>query len=223
MVTGDALAIRIDGALPVSPESVVKLRELCDRADDHEGGQPVVVHVSGTPADSRPEGLTVALVNKWEQALRRLERLATPTIAVASGDCGGKALEALLATDYRIATPRTRFLMPLQEGAAWPGMATFRIAQQAGAARARRSVLFGMPITAADALSLHLVDELVADPAAALARTAELAGAVSGQELAIRRQLLLNAETTSFEDALGTHLAACDRVLRRAAAVELTP
>ncbi|MEU7862440.1 enoyl-CoA-hydratase DpgB [Nonomuraea sp. NPDC049141] len=221
-MTGDALSIRIDGALPVSPESIGKLRELCDRADDHEGGRPVVVHVSGTPAHPRAEGLTVALVNKWEQALRRLERLAAPTVALASGDCGGRAFEALLATDYRIATPHTRFLMPLQAGAAWPGMGTFRMAQQAGAAGARRSVLFGMPITTAEALSLHLIDEIVADPDAARARTAELADVVSGQELAIRRQLLLNAETMSFEDALGTHLAACDRVLRRAAA-EVAP
>ncbi|KOG89867.1 enoyl-CoA hydratase, partial [Streptomyces varsoviensis] len=37
---------------------------------------------------------------------------------------------------------------------------------------------------------------------------------LSGKDLAIRRQLLLDARTTSFEDALGPHLAACDRLLR---------
>ena len=34
----------------------------------------------------------------------------------------------------------------------------------------------------------------------------------------LRRRLLLDAGYTSFEDALGAHLAACDRALRLAAA-----
>jgi isomerase DpgB len=45
----------------------------------------------------------------------------------------------------------------------------------------------------------------------------EVAAAAVGAELAIRRQLVLEAPATTFEDALGTHLAACDRALRRAA------
>jgi isomerase DpgB len=38
----------------------------------------------------------------------------------------------------------------------------------------------------------------------------------AGAELAIRRQLMDEASWMSFEDALGPHLAACDRALRRA-------
>ena len=38
----------------------------------------------------------------------------------------------------------------------------------------------------------------------------------TGRELAIRRRLLLDATTTSYEDALGAHLAACDRAVRSA-------
>jgi isomerase DpgB len=44
-----------------------------------------------------------------------------------------------------------------------------------------------------------------------------VASAAPGAELAIRRQLMLEAMTTTFEDALGTHLAACDRALRSVA------
>jgi isomerase DpgB len=214
MVSG--LTIRIDGAQALSVATVMELNALCERAGDQDGAA-VVVHVSGAPAGPRADGLTVSLVSKWERALRRLERLAAPTVAIASDDCGAGALDALLATDYRIATTSARLLMPLEGGAAWPGMATYRLSQQAGTARVRKAVLFGTPIPAVEALSLHLVDELVDDPARALERAEELAGAVSGTELAIRRQLLANAATTSFEDALGTHLAACDRALRRAA------
>ncbi|MGW3730079.1 enoyl-CoA-hydratase DpgB, partial [Streptomyces sp. NPDC000851] len=68
-----------------------------------------------------------------------------------------------------------------------------------------------------EALALGIADEIAEDPAAALADAADLTGGLSGQEVAIRRQLLFDATTTSFEDALGAHLAACDRVLRRSA------
>ncbi len=79
-------------------------------------------------------------------------------------------------------------------------------------------MLFGTPIEATEALALCLVDELADDVVTALAAATELTGAVSGAELAIRRQLMLDAATVSFEDALGRHLAACDRALRQASA-----
>jgi isomerase DpgB len=41
---------------------------------------------------------------------------------------------------------------------------------------------------------------------------------MDGAEMAIRRQLIFEAGSTTFEDALGAHLAAADRALRREAA-----
>ncbi|MEK8174877.1 hypothetical protein NKH77_54940 [Streptomyces sp. M19] len=40
-------------------------------------------------------------------------------------------------------------------------------------------------------------------------------GRISDQELAVRRQLLLEAASVEYDEALGVHLAACDRELRR--------
>jgi isomerase DpgB len=68
---------------------------------------------------------------------------------------------------------------------------------------------------AADAVAMHLIDELTIDTPGALAAAEDLARAVPGVELAIRRQLMQDAPAVSFEDALGAHLAACDRALRR--------
>ncbi|MEV4449893.1 enoyl-CoA-hydratase DpgB [Streptomyces mirabilis] len=215
----DALVLDIDGRRPLSAESVDAVSGVCDRAEDSGGQSRVIVRVSGTPEAGWSGELTMTLVSKWERALRRLERLPASTIAVADGDCGGTALDAMLATDYRVATGALRLVIPIGHGATWPGMALYRLAQHgAGAAAIRRAVLFGTPIMAADALALDLVDELAADPSSALEAAGERAGAVSGTELAIRRQLMTDASTTSFEEALGVHLAACDRALRRASA-----
>jgi isomerase DpgB len=148
--------------------------------------------------------------------LRRLERLPAVTVAVLDGACRGPALDVLLTTDYRLATPDARLGVGSLDGSTWPGMALYRLAHQLGPARARQLALFGVELPASRALDWGLLDEVVPDPEE---RSQELLagfGTVSGKELAVRRQLLGEATTTSFEDALGGHLAACDRALRRA-------
>ncbi|MEU8927927.1 enoyl-CoA-hydratase DpgB [Kitasatospora sp. NPDC048545] len=210
--------LTLDGSQPLTPATVQALGALCDAAEDATGAAtPLVVALTGAPA-TRVD-VPLPLVNKWERAVRRLEKLAVPTVALVTGDCGGTALDVLLATDVRIATPDAR-LVPLA-GAdtddaspveVWPGMALYRLANQAGVAATRRAVLFGEAIGAERAYALHLFDELVADPAAALAPV--LAKLTGGAGTGIRRQLMLDASTTSYEEALGRHLAACDRTLR---------
>jgi isomerase DpgB len=216
MVNGE-LVLRLDGSRPLSAASVEELADLCDRAEDHRGSGPVTVHVTGAPSDGWATGLTVGLVSKWERVVRRFERLGRVTVAVASGDCAGTALDLLLAADVRIVAPGTRLLLSWAGGAAWPGMTVYRLTQQAGAAGIRCAVLLGAPIEADRALALNLVDEVSEDPATTLADLAEVARAMDGAETAIRRQLIFEAGSTTFEDALGAHLAAADRALRREA------
>jgi isomerase DpgB len=216
---GGEEVLRIDGTTPVSVTTVAAVQAFCDKAEDHTGPGAAVIEVSGVPDGTPRDDLSVGLVSKWENALRRLERLPVATVAVATGHCGGAALDALLATDFRIATPDLRLLVDVDGDATWPGMALFRLTRQAGVARIRRAVLLGTPIDADEALALGLVDELADDPAAALAALNEHTAPLSGKELAIRRQLMFNASSASFEDVLGAHLAACDRALRRKAAL----
>lgn len=209
--------LRFDGTRPLSAASVQEMDELCDHAEDRREPGPVTIHVTGVPPAGWPAELTVGLVTKWERVVRRFERLGRVTVVVASGDCAGTALDLLLAADVRIAAPGTRLLLARAGGATWPGMTVYRLTQQAGAAGIRRAVLLGVPIEAGRALALNLVDEVSEDPATALADLAEAAGAVDGAEMAIRRQLIFEAGSTTFEDALGAHLAAADRALRREA------
>ncbi|MGP3925048.1 enoyl-CoA-hydratase DpgB [Streptomyces sp. 8N616] len=210
----ELLAVVIDGSEPLSAATVKAVQAVCDEAEDRPGSGVVALQISGAPAQGWTSGLDVMQVSKWERTLRRLERLPRATVAVASGDCGGAALDAFLTCDVRVVTPGTRLLVPGDGTATWPGMAGYRLVQLAGAARVRRALLFGLPIEAPEALTLGIADELAYDPAAAVATAAGLVSGLAGKEVAIRRQLLFDASTTSFEDALGPHLAACDRALR---------
>lgn len=206
----------MDGSRPLSAESVAELGALCDGAEDDEANGFVIVRASGVPEPEWTSDLSVALVSKWERGLRRLERLPAVTIAVADGDCGGIALDALLAADYRIMSASAKLVLPLVAGATWPGMALYRLARQAvGATVVRRAVLFGTPIEAGAAKAIGIIDEVAGNASVAIGKAMEMAAAAGGAELAIRRQLMQESPNTIFEDALGVHLAACDRVLRR--------
>jgi len=213
----DDLILRVDGNEPVSPAAVEAILRLCDRAeDDYEAGV-LVAYVSGAPPAGWTSTLTVGLLTKWERAVRRLERLGLATVAVAEGQVGGIALDVLLATDFRIAGRGTRLIPATYGEATWPGMALYRLARHGSAGNPRRAVLLGTPIEADQAAAAGLIDVVADQPRNALAEFADAAATTAGKELAIRRQLMFDAAERGFDDALGAHLAACDRALRRVA------
>jgi isomerase DpgB len=214
----DDLILRIDGRDPVSPAAVEAVLELCDRAEDGYQSGVLVAYVSGAPFAGWTRTLTVGLLTKWERAVRRLERLGLATVAVAAGDVGGTALDVLLATDYRIAVAGTRLTLPSSGEATWPGMALYRLARHGAAGLPRRAALLGTPIGTDQAAAAGLIDVVADEPDVALAEFAGAAATAVGKELAIRRQLMFDAPERGFDDALGAHLAACDRALRRMAA-----
>jgi isomerase DpgB len=194
---------------------VAELGAVCDAAEDGQAHAFVIVSVRGVPGPGWADDLPMALVSKWERGLRRLERIPAVTIAVADGDCGGPALDALLVSDYRIMPAGAKLIVPVVAGATWPGMALYRLARQAaGGASARKAVLFGTAIEAAAAQAIGIIDDVTGDVTAAIEKAMGVAAAARPTELAVRRQLMQEALTTSYEEALGVHLAACDRTLR---------
>jgi isomerase DpgB len=211
---GAGYTLRI-GATSIA-ELTVSVNGLCRRIEDRSDPVITVLRLGGVCADQGwPGEVGVQDVNRWEKAVRRLERLAGASVAVAEHDCGGPALDLLLAADYRIATADLRLLFPINDGHFWPGMSVYRLAHQVGLARARQLVLWGHEMSAPQATSLGLVDEIAADVDEAVRAAVVFLGRIADAELAIRRRLLLEAPATSFEEALGAHLAACDRELRR--------
>lgn len=208
----------IDCAGPLAASQIDAVNSACDQAEDAGDGAIIVVRLtSGGPEpgpSTWPGDVPIHRVNQWERALRRLERSFATTIGAASGRCGSAALELLLATDYRVAGRDLVISPSSDDGVAWPGMVLHRMAHQLGVATARRLVLAARELDADEAVRLGLLDEVTDDLAASVAGRTEVFRGLVGKEIAIRRRLVLDATTTTFEDALGTHLAACDRTLR---------
>ena len=214
----DALGVlvELDGGKPLA-ELTATVNSVCDDSDSRGRQSVVVLRLTASDLERRewPGDVRIQDVNRWERAIRRLERLPTVNIAVAQGICGGLALDLLLATDFRIGAPDLRLMLPVNDGHLWPGMSIYRLVQHLGIAKARQIVLWDTDITLEKATQLGLIDQVSDDLTEAAHTAAVLTGRVSGPELTIRRQLLLEATSVEYEEALGTHLAACDRELRR--------
>jgi isomerase DpgB len=210
----------LDGSAALSASLVDKVNAVCRQVGDGKKDATLLVGVTGGSlgeADEPwPYDVGVHIVNQWERALRRLERLPVVTVAVVDGICRGPALDVLLTMDYRIATGDTRLRVPAVGGSTWPGMTLHRLANQLGVARARQVALFGTELGAPRACEWGLLDEIVEDTVSRCREVLGTFSGMSGKEVSIRRQLLFDASATSFEDALGSHLAACDRALRLA-------
>lgn len=214
----DGLGIwaRLDGGSPL-PELTAAVNAVCEEAEEQRERTVVVLRFAPSPPGARewPGDVSIHEVNRWERAVRRLERLDNVTIAVAQGTCGGPVLDLLLAAAFRIGTPDLKLVLPVNDGHFWPGMTLYRLVQHIGPARARRIVLWDSDIPLPDAIELGIVDEVSNDVTEAVRNAAVLRGRLVDREAGIRRRLLAEAASAEYQDALGAHLAACDRELRR--------
>jgi isomerase DpgB len=197
-------------------ELINQVTRICDQAEEYTS-VVVVCRFLDSSKDLKfwPGRVDIQEINRWERAVRRFERLAAVIIAVASGTVSGPALDLLLATDYRIAAEDFWLQIPVNDSQVWPGMAIYRLVNQLGLARSRQLLVGDHEINARKALDIGLIDEINNSTLDAERSAVLKLAPMSSVDFSIRRQLLLEASTTTFEDARGTYLAACDRELRR--------
>jgi enoyl-CoA hydratase/carnithine racemase len=102
------------------------------------------------------------------------ERLSKPVIAAVEGPAAGGGLELAIACDLIIAAETATFSTPEALVGLAPAFGMVRLHRIIGPAAAKRMALTGQPISAAEALRLGLVSEVVA-PGGALAAAHRLA------------------------------------------------
>ena len=107
------------------------------------------------------------------------ERLPMPTLAVIRGACTGGGCGLALACDLRLATPDAFFAIPPAKlGLAYSLADTKRLYDLVGPSRSKEILYTGRRILADEALSLGLVNEIVAAEALE-ERAASLAGEIA--------------------------------------------
>ena len=208
--------LELNSSGPLTAQLVNQIHEACDGVDECVQEQRILLmHIAGDQPQPWPAA-TVGLITKWEQALRRVERLNAVTVAVVQGLCTGAGFELLLTADYRVMDPHARLQVPAHAGQPWPGMGLYRLTQQSGVGRARGWALFGGEMSGDAAVRAGLVDEASSNIPLSIAAMTDRFRGLKGKDVAVHRQLMLEAPMTAYEMALGTHMAAAERILRAA-------
>ncbi|MBX6377045.1 MAG: enoyl-CoA hydratase/isomerase family protein [Clostridia bacterium] len=138
-------------------------------------------------ADMGPEE-ALAFSRLGHEVMRRVETLPVPVIAAVNGVALGGGCELALACDFRIASERARFGLPEVGLGLLPGWGgTQRLARLVGPGWARQMTFTGEPVTAAQALAIGLVNEVV-PPEQLLSRVRAIAASIAARgPVAVRR------------------------------------
>ncbi len=98
-----------------------------------------------------------------ERATRALAAFAKPTVAVIRGACFGGGCSLALCCDFRLADDSARFgIPPARLGIAYPLEDTKRLIDTVGLAAARKLLMIGRILDAAEARAIGLVDHIFA-------------------------------------------------------------
>lgn len=217
--------IEIDGAGPLSSALTAHLSEFCDHMEDLGQYGVLFVHILGHVNSARtsawPGETDLQLVSRWERLLRRIERSDAISIVLVERTCSALALELLAVADFRMATADFSMRPATPGEKIWPSMALHRLSKQIGEIRTRDLYLQTFAVTAKQGAEMAIVDEIVHDLPAALERIQEFLRSAPVDDFPVRRRLMQDSMSSSFEDALGAHLAACDRTLRRSSKTTL--
>lgn len=165
-----------------------------------------------------------------QAAFTAISRITKPTVAAITGYALGAGCELALACDFRVAAENAKIGQPEVSLGVIPGAGgTQRLARLIGPARAKDMIFTGRHVSAQEALSFGLVDEVVAPGevyAAARRRVERYVGgpayAIRAAKEAIDRGLEVDLDTgleierMQFVGVFATH----DRDLGMAALVE---
>lgn len=169
------------------------LAKICSDPASH--GAPKVIVMTGAGEKAFAAGTDIAQFrdfktaedalayeNRIEKVITAIESCSVPTIAAISGAVTGGGAAIACACDLRIATQSARFGFPVARTLGnCLSMANYaRLASLLGPARVKDIIFTARLVEADEGHRVGLYNELVADHAALMARTKELAETIRG-------------------------------------------
>jgi len=122
------------------------------------GGDVSRFHGSGS------EAAIDEIITPFHEALRVLERLPQPSIAVVHGAAAGAGFSLALACDFAIATETAKFTLAYARIAVSPdGSSTYHLPRIVGLRKAKELALLADTIDAPEALRLGIINRVVQD------------------------------------------------------------
>lgn len=211
------VTVEINGGEQLSHALVERLNTAINRVEDLNASALLFICIRGGDLKDLltwPGEVNLRAVTHWERTLRRLERADSVTAVYAARNCSALALEILTVVDRRISSSDFVLWLGATGQPIWPGMVLYRLVRQIGEARTKRLFLEGAPITAEECRTREIIDDTNDSMEEVLLGMATLATGSVAEDFPIRRRLMQDSCATTYEDALGAHLAACDRTRR---------
>ncbi|KJY86265.1 hypothetical protein CWB89_10940 [Pseudoalteromonas piscicida] len=212
----DFISIEVECGALVEAPLLEQFNQALNKVEDAACNTCLLIKLTGNvPKHSAQTQLTSTdMTSRWEKVVRRVERCQALTLFIAEGPVGGVMMNLLLACDYKVAQPDLTFNvfngpMPICD------MTIFRLAHSLTTKDVNNLVLFGNAVGSQQALELGLLDAVVTDTQDYVrAFMAKLNPSVIS-DIHIRRRLIKDPRSESYEDSLGVFLAASDRAFRR--------
>jgi enoyl-CoA hydratase len=191
----------------IDADMVAALHEVCDRVERAPrlllltGGSAGIFAAGADIAQLRDRGRLDALAAINSALFARIRALPLPTVAALDGPALGGGAELAYACDLRVCTSRTVFGQPeVRLGIIAGAGATHRLPALVGEARAKELLFTGRRVDATEALTIGLVNRVVAEPA-------ELMDAAHGllDEIAKGSPLALRLTKLAVDAPTGAH------------------
>lgn len=165
LVSGGCLTLKINRPDKANALTEAMLSELADQVENAD--QPVLVITgegkvfsAGADLDDVRSG-TLATSPEWERLSSAVAAFKGLSVASLNGSCAGGALGMILACDLRIAVETAKFFYPVIKMGVLPQPSDpARLRALIGPSAAKRILLAGVKIEAAEALSLGLIDQI---------------------------------------------------------------
>ena len=154
---------------------------------------------------------SLKLNRKGQQLVEQIEQFPTPVIAAINGYALGGGLEIAMGCDIRLASSRAKLGLPEAKLGIIPGYGgTARLPRTIGIGAAKKMIYTAMHVTADEALSLGLVEEVL-PPEQLIPRAMELAELIAvNAPLAVQasKRTINCCRGTTLERSLSTELTA---------------
>lgn len=203
------------GGQPLTPAAVERLLALLET--DHsatlvtlEGDRDAFCEGMDFSQLVRRDDDVAAVLDRFRALLHALSTTARPVIALVGGPAMGGGVGLAAAADLVLATPHATFGLPEVVFGLVPAMVLPFVARRVGPSRARWLAMNAATITAAEALRLGLVDEVVDDLEAGLARHARRLSHLDRRAVGEAKAL-----ATEYENALDGYYTRATAVFTR--------
>jgi 2-(1,2-epoxy-1,2-dihydrophenyl)acetyl-CoA isomerase len=161
--------------------------------------------LKGSNADIRGMDLMALMRGSTQRLVRAALDCPVPIVTAVHGACAGVSLTLAFASDYCVASDDARFIAAfVQRGLVPDGAAAYLLPRLVGLGRAKRFLLLGETMSAAEAESAGIVAEVVSpdDLAGASEAVAARFAALPTRTLGFTKQMLARSFELDLDSAL---------------------